>query len=85
VQTRILGQNLEVPALGRGAMGLSFGLGPAADTGAVKDLIQRGKVRYFAFSEADAIRIDVSTQRRLFIGYPRALIALRAIDEVVSA
>ena len=31
MHTRTLGQNLEVSALGMGAMGLSFGLGPAAD------------------------------------------------------
>lgn len=31
MQARVLGQNLGVSALGMGAMGLSFGLGPAAD------------------------------------------------------
>jgi hypothetical protein len=31
MQTRRLGQTLEVSALGMGAMGLSFGLGPTAD------------------------------------------------------
>jgi hypothetical protein len=33
----------------------------------------------------DAIRIDVSTHFLPFIGYPRTLNALRAIDEVVPA
>lgn len=32
MQTRTLGQGLDVSAIGMGAMGLSFGLGPAADT-----------------------------------------------------
>src|SRR4051812_22956561 len=31
MQTRTLGNNLEVSALGFGCMGLSFGLGPAVD------------------------------------------------------
>jgi aryl-alcohol dehydrogenase-like predicted oxidoreductase len=107
MQTRTLGQNLEVSALGMGAMGLRFGLGPAADKqegikvlraavergitffdtaeaygpftnetlvgealaplrdrvviatkfGFKKDLIQRGKVRYFGLSEAGAATI----------------------------
>jgi aryl-alcohol dehydrogenase-like predicted oxidoreductase len=51
--------NLEVSALGYGCMGLDYGYGPAnvpieEVAGAVKELIQEGKVLHFGLSEAGA-------------------------------
>jgi len=40
MKKRTLGQNLEVSALGLGCMGMSYGLGPAADTGEMISLIR---------------------------------------------
>jgi aryl-alcohol dehydrogenase-like predicted oxidoreductase len=55
VQTRTLGQNLEVSALGMGAMGLSFGLGPAADKQegikVLRAAVERG-ITFFDTAEA---------------------------------
>ena len=41
MQTRTLGQNLEVSALGLGCMGMSFGLGKPADKDEMVTLIRR--------------------------------------------
>ena len=55
MQTRTLGRDLRVSAIGMGAMGLSFGLGPAADKhDAIKVLraaVDRG-VTFFDTAEA---------------------------------
>lgn len=55
MQTRTLGQNLEVSALGMGAMGLSFGLGPAADKQegikVLRAAVERG-ITFFDTAEA---------------------------------
>ena len=55
MHTRILGQNLEVSALGMGAMGLSFGLGPAADKQegikVLRAAVERG-ITFFDTAEA---------------------------------
>jgi aryl-alcohol dehydrogenase-like predicted oxidoreductase len=40
MQTRTLGNNLEVSALGLGCMGMSFGYGPAADKQEMISLIR---------------------------------------------
>jgi aryl-alcohol dehydrogenase-like predicted oxidoreductase len=40
MQTRTLGQNLEVSALGLGCMSMSSGYGPAADKGEMIELIR---------------------------------------------
>src|SRR6476659_8607540 len=40
MKTRTLGQGLEVSAIGLGCMGMSFGLGPAADTEEMVRLIR---------------------------------------------
>jgi aryl-alcohol dehydrogenase-like predicted oxidoreductase len=55
MHTRTLGQNLEVSALGMGAMGLSFGLGPAADKQegikVLRSAVERG-ITFFDTAEA---------------------------------
>ncbi len=55
MHTRTLGQNLEVSALGMGAMGLSFGLGPAADKQegikVLRAAVERG-ITFFDTAEA---------------------------------
>src|SRR4029079_18756728 len=52
---RILGKNgLEVSALGLGCMGMSFGLGPAADNKAMITLIRKAvakRIRFFDTAE----------------------------------
>jgi aryl-alcohol dehydrogenase-like predicted oxidoreductase len=55
MQKRILGKDLEVSAIGLGCMGLSFGLGPAADRAdaiaLVRGAYERG-VTFFDTAEA---------------------------------
>ncbi|MDB5710007.1 MAG: aldo/keto reductase [Sphingomonas bacterium] len=55
MQKRILGSGLEVSAIGLGCMGLSFGLGPAADKGdaiaLIRSAYERG-VTFFDTAEA---------------------------------
>ena len=54
MNTRTLGQGLEVSALGRGCMGLSFGLGPAVERsqaiGLIRAAVERG-VTFFDTAE----------------------------------
>ena len=49
MQKRTLGQNLEVSALGLGCMGMSFGLGPAADESEMIKLIRAAVERGVTF------------------------------------
>jgi aryl-alcohol dehydrogenase-like predicted oxidoreductase len=55
MQTRRLGNNLEVSALGLGCMGMSFGYGPAGDTremiSLIRSAVERG-VTFFDTAEA---------------------------------
>lgn len=55
MNTRILGQNLEVSELGLGCMGLTFGYGPATDEKQAIDLIQKAYdsgITFFDTAEA---------------------------------
>lgn len=80
MQKRKMGGGLEVSALGFGAMGLSFGLGPASDKKEAVNLlraavergvtfIQEGKVRHYGLSEAGA-----KTIRRAHAVHPVAAV-----------
>jgi aryl-alcohol dehydrogenase-like predicted oxidoreductase len=55
MQTRTLGQNLKVSAIGYGAMGLSFGYGPPTDrakaVAVIRAAVERG-VTFFDTAQA---------------------------------
>ncbi len=55
MKKRTLGKNLEVSALGLGCMGMSYGLGPAADTGEMISLIRAAVDRGVTFFDTAQI------------------------------
>jgi alkylhydroperoxidase/carboxymuconolactone decarboxylase family protein YurZ len=96
MQKRTLGKSgLEVSALGYGAMGLSYGYGPArvpqlltlsmlVALGGCEPQVRGHVAANLNVGNDRARLIDVLTQLLPFIGYPRTLNALRVVDEVTA-
>ncbi len=93
MQKRTLGKSgLGVSALGFGCMGLSYGYGPYLNEdlldealAPVRDKIKGHVAANLHVGNSRARLIEVLTHLLPFIGYPRSLNGLRAIDEVATS